>query len=511
MKKVVFGVVALLVAAGALCGCGKDKADSGKLSLSVGVYDNGNIPASEGSVEENRWTKWINEQCGVDVTFVPIIRNQATQKINSMLAAGNAPDIFSDYSADYVGQLVQQGAIMPLDEAIEKYSVDYKKYLEENPKLKMYTTYDGNIYAITNQRPDDAIVNHSVWIRQDWLDKLGLEMPKTDAELIEVMKQFRDKDPNGNGQKDEVPMSMIWSQLIEAMYECTEVWYVNEKDEMEFGQLTDRYVEALRFMKTCYDEGLLSREFATDKDNTMQNQLWTTDRAGVYMRSWSPASNRDLMINNPNAKPVILPPVETKFGVGGYYKETDAQLYNMFNASTKNVEAGMKFIDWMITDGWEKLYYGDEGVHYTLVDGYKKKTDPDKFKTEVGYANAYAIVNQKKSDPKEYIIGAADDDVSQAIAQQQVDSFNTNVEKNDFRRDIPRTPDVAEYSALMTQWSVKRNETRIKVITGGPECSPEWGLEQLRSEWDRLGGQEVNKLVNEWYQNNKDKFSELKK
>ncbi len=510
MKKVVFGVAALLAVTGVMSGCGKDKAGSDKLSLSVGVYDNGNVPASEGSAEENRWTKWINEQSGIDVTFVPIQRNQATQKINSMLAAGNAPDIFSDYSADYVGQLVQQGAIMPLDEAIEKYSTDYKEYLKNNPQLNLYTKFGGKTYAVTNQRPDDAIINHSVWIRQDWLDKLGLQMPKTDAELIEVMKQFRDKDPNGNGQKDEIPLSMIWSQIVEAMYQATEQWYVNENDEMEYGQLTDRYVEALRFMKTCYDEGLISREFATDKDNTQQKQTWYTDRTGVYMYSWNP-DNRDLMKNNPDAKPVILPPVETKFGVGGYYKETDAYLYNMFNAETKNVEAGMKFIDWMLTKGWESLRYGEEGVHYNIVDGHKKVTDQQKYNTEVAYAGVYSIISQRKTDPAEFLLSASDDALSQTLAQQKVDSFNTNMETNHFRRDIPRIPDVAEYSTLMTEWQVKRNEIRIKVITGGSEYSPEWGLEQLRSEWDRLGGQNVNKLVNEWYQKNKSEFAKYEK
>ena len=43
------------------------------------------------------------------------------------------------------------------------------------------------------------------WVRQDWLDKLGLKAPQNVDELYTVLKAFRDRDPNGNGKKDEIP------------------------------------------------------------------------------------------------------------------------------------------------------------------------------------------------------------------------------------------------------------------------------------------------------------------
>ena len=77
---------------------------------------------------------------------------------------------------------------------------------------------------------------------------------------------------------------------------------------------------------------------------------------------------------------------------------------------------------------------------------------------------------------------------------------------NKFERDIPRSPQVPEYANFFSAWSKKRDELRIRVITGGAEATPEWGVEQLRNEWKVLGGEEMNKSVNEWYQKNKNSF-----
>lgn len=506
-KRKTAAIAAVLMTAVVLTGCGGNQAAEGDdMKLSVAVLDKGEIAASEGSYEDNRWTQWIKEQSGIDVTFVPIARSQSFAKLNAMLAAGNAPDIFGEYSVDYVGQLAQQGAILPLDDLINNECTAYKEYIEQNDQLKKYVTFGGQTYAFTSQRAGSNIINHSIWIRQDWLDKLGLSMPTTDQELLEVMRAFKTQDPNGNGEADEIPMAMIWSQVVEAMYGAMDQWYLNDEGVLEFNQLTENNVEALRFMKTCYDEGLMFQEFATDKDGTLQKQAWATGKTGVYMDSWYTENNRELMQNNPNANPVILPPVETKFGVGGYYKEGDAFMLNMVNANTENTSAIAKYIDWMLTTGWEELLYGEENVHYTMENGVRKIIDQDKFDKEVGYAETYAILTQETTDPNQFELEAAPDALSQTLAKQSKEAYIATSENNHFRRDIPRNPDVEEFTNLYSEWQTKRNEIRIRVITGGAEYTPEWGVEQLQAEWDRLGGQEVNRLVNEWYQANKADF-----
>src|SRR6478736_6061711 len=84
-----------VMAAGAV-GCSQAETGSKgksekKATITVSNYDRGNIPAAEGTVEENRWTKWINERSPVTVKFVPVARAEAVRKLNVMFASGSAP------------------------------------------------------------------------------------------------------------------------------------------------------------------------------------------------------------------------------------------------------------------------------------------------------------------------------------------------------------------------------------------------------------------------------------
>ncbi|MDF2814152.1 MAG: hypothetical protein K0Q81_352, partial [Paenibacillus sp.] len=207
-KKRVWGGLAITLGmAGLLSACNEGKltdAVQGDLprELSISMFDRGRVPAEEGSYEQNRWTKWINDNSGIKVKWVPIPRSTAQQKLNTLFAANEAPDLIWEYDRNYIALLASQGALQPIDAYIEKYSTSYKKYLSEHPELKPYLTIDGKMYAVATKRGIDSIANQGMWIRKDWLDKLGLPMPKTDAELLSVAKAFVEKDPDGNGKND---------------------------------------------------------------------------------------------------------------------------------------------------------------------------------------------------------------------------------------------------------------------------------------------------------------------
>ncbi|MBD0381500.1 extracellular solute-binding protein [Paenibacillus sedimenti] len=487
----------------------EDKYDKLPKDVSISMFDRGQVSSDEGTYEENRWVKWIREQSGINLKVVPVPRNQAQEKLNVLVASNQAPDLIWEYDRNYIGNLVTQGVIQPIDEYIDKYSTSYKKYLQENPDLKPYISFDGKIYAMTTKRTISTIANHGIWIRQDWLDKLGLKTPTTMDELIAVAQAFKDNDPDGNGKADTVPIvGYTFGDVISAMFGAVWAdWYL-EDGKMKYGPTLDRYGDALATEKKMYDLGLLDKELFTDKDNSRTKQLWTTGKAGICMCQWGGGTvqvmNRDLMTNNPNALLAPLEPVSTKYGKYGTYQETPAFIYVTFNKNMKNPKAAIQYLDWIMDKGWFSLNFGTEGTHYKLVNGIPQKTDNDKFKKEVLYASEYGVLRPLIEKAEDWPIKAAQDPLSQKIANLEVKSLNT-VLKNKFRRDIPYQPNVIEINEAKASIRKTIDEIRAKTVTQSGYTA-EKALEDLRKEWKRLGGDKAEQLAQEWYEKNKSNF-----
>lgn len=478
-----------------------------KKEISISAFDRGAVPTEEGSYEDNRWTKWINENSPATVNWIPVDRGQAQQKLSTLIASGSAPDLIWEYDRNYIAQLANQGAIQPIDEYIEKYSTTLKKYIEENPELKSAMTINGKMYAVTSKRSIESIANHGMWIRQDWLDKLKLKAPETIEELIEVAKKFKDEDPDGNGEDDTVPIVFNGNavQIMRAFFFTNEnQWYL-EDGQIKYGRTLDRFTDSLAFQKSLFDQGLIDKEYITDSNFQRSRQLWTTGKAGIYFASWSMDNEiRDLKTNVPDAKLAPLEPVASKYGKNGLYQELPSNVLVAFNSDMEEdkIETAVKFLDWMLEKGWYNMKFGEENVHYKLANGeVPQRLDADKYRAEVAFANEYAILSQWSTKAEWIPIMAAQDALSQEIAQVKSLALEVAL-KNEYRRDIMFSPDLPEVSQLIATFAPIATQIEVKVITGGKALTPEAGMEQVRKEWKRLGGENVEKLAQEWYEKN---------
>lgn len=470
------------------------------MELSITILDRGRVPAEEGSYEDNRWTRWINENSGVKVTWIPIPRTQSFQKINALIATGEAPDIMWEFGTAFMRNLQAQGVIQPIDEYVEKYSTVYKEYLKANPELLPYITVDGQMYGATSKRGIDKIANHGMWIRQDWLDNLGLDMPTTIEELLEVARAFKNQDPDGNGKDDTygIAFNPNWIAIINALFFCSGVYI--EDGKVEISELTDRYMDVMNFRKTLFQEGLIDQEYITDTNFQRERQIWVTGKAGIYLGSYTPPEFREFRENNPDAVIVPLEPVATKYGKNGLFQEPPAHKMLTFNKDMKNPKAAMKYLDWVLEEGWFTILFGFEGEHYRLVDGVPQAIDAEKNIQELNYAYEYAILDQWDPKPEWFTIMAAQDPISQEEAKLKAMGLETAL-KNPFRRDVPYTPNFSELTEL-AQFGSIRDEIVTQVVTG--ELSPEEGLERIRAEYERLGGSKNIELLQKWYDENKD-------
>ncbi|NQX68355.1 extracellular solute-binding protein [Paenibacillus alba] len=476
-----------------------------KKEISASMFDRGAVATAEGDYENNRWTKWINENSPVKIKWVPVTRNQAQPKLNALIASGEAPNLIWEYDRNYISQLANQGAIQPIDDYINKYSTTFKAYLEKHPDLKPYLTINGKMYAVSYER--DTVANHGIWIRQDWLDKLGLKAPTTLEELLDVARKFKDGDPDGNGKADTVPFALSTSatSIFRTLFFTQEnQWYV-EGGKLQFGRVLDRYADSLAFQKQLFDEGLIDKEYITDTNFQRSSQLLTTGKAGIYLANWDiQAANSELLKNVPTAKLVPLESVSTKYGKNGLYQEAPPSVFTAFNSKMKEdeIKSAIQALDWMLKDGWISLKNGEENIHYKTVDGVRQRIDQEKFTKEVGYASEYALLIDYIMKPEQIPLMAAKDEASQNYAKQKAKSLELAL-KNKYRRDIPFNPDLPEMTQLIATFNPIAQQIEAKVVTGGKSMSPQDGLSELRKEWKRLGGDNVEKLAQEWYEKNK--------
>ncbi|HZG85834.1 ABC transporter substrate-binding protein [Paenibacillus sp.] len=223
--------------------------------------------------------KRLEEQTNVHIDWENIPGDGYQEKKNLKLASGDLPDAFyasgfSDYDLVKYGA---EGVLLPLEDLIDQYAPNLKKLFEQRPELKkMVTAPDGHIYSLPRAEEMDLINMPNIMvINKAWLDKLGLAMPTTIHEYYEVLKAFRDNDPNGNGKKDEIPLSWWWQG-----------WCGNEADLFAMFGLPDNpngddhrvvrdgkviyapvqpeYKAALEFYHNWFQEGLIDPEIVTN-------------------------------------------------------------------------------------------------------------------------------------------------------------------------------------------------------------------------------------------------------
>ena len=199
-----------------------------------------------------------------------------TQRKQEILQGQNLPDVLfkAGLDASEVRDLYQKGCIVDLAPYLEVYAPDLWKLLEEHPEWKKAITMeDGAIPALpsinTLQNTD------AVWINTEWLKKLKLEMPTTAEELTEVLRAFKTGDPNGNYQKDEVPLTFIgmWELrfLGHAFGIVDNDYYVTEKDGTVVSSLTtEENRQFLTWLHQLWEEELLDHDGFSITDSLRQ-------------------------------------------------------------------------------------------------------------------------------------------------------------------------------------------------------------------------------------------------
>lgn len=387
-KKGLSSLVMLTILLSALAGCSssKNSKDSSSetgtpsgtpVTLNVEVFDRG--VQGQPSLDDNQWTRYINEKFGkannVNVKFIPVTRTQEVDKLNILMSSGEAPDICFTYDQATVSKYIKNGGITELDDLLKKYGSALTGYLGED--VLKYGKFGGKQMAVVAKR--NMVANGISFIRQDWLDKLGLPVPKTREELYNTLVAFKTKNPGGvNGV---IP----WGTAVSgsgSMYGFGNVYdsFYPKQTEQDFatqpGWVKNGNKEAVKFLNKLFNEKLISQDFALDKTGKQADADVTNGKVGFFCSLWdypyrtAPGLYATLKKNVPTA---VLTPVDVFQNSEGKYQKNVWPAYGMYiiiPKSSKNAVQAIKYLNWMADP--QNIFYlqnGEEGVNHKLVDG----------------------------------------------------------------------------------------------------------------------------------------------
>ncbi len=334
------------------------------------------------------------------------------EAFNLMIASNDIPDVVH-FRKGQINKFGLEGAFLPLDDLILKHAPNIKKYLDQNPSIRNATiAQDGKLYMIPFMPGGNA--QKGWFIRQDWLDKLGLKQPNTVDELYMVLKAFKERDPNGNGRADEV--GYFHREKKAGIYDLLSLWdshhtWFYRGDQIVFGPADPAFKNAIINLTKWYKEGLIDKEIFTRGDKAREVLLG--DNLGGLTHDWfaSTAGYNDTFKDKvPGIKFLpFAPPANSKGKQVEYSKRQPFGEYGWsISAKSKYSVELIKYFDfWFTEEGNRLMNFGIEGKSYTLVNG-KPTLTPELLKSanvvnelnkmgaaiEIGYSQNFEVEKQ---------------------------------------------------------------------------------------------------------------------
>lgn len=311
----------------------------------------------------------IEQKFNVKFKFLHPPQGLEQEQFNLMIASKQLLDIISwDWTEvpGGPGKLIREGIILKLNDIFNKYAPNISKVLAANPEARRQSMLDdGTFYMFPMLRLSENVrVNGGPAIRQDWLDRLGLKRPETIDEWYTVLKAFKEKDANGNGDpNDEIPIVSEGDQFLRMIFvvgwRVTNNFFIKKDGTIGWGPIEPEYKDFLATMAKWYKEGLIDPDYITTDVKNFDAKV-TSNRGGAFF-AWMNGRlgrfNTLMRKNNPSfdLRATIWP--KTNEGIS--YTANPAMAWMIegpgaaITTANKKVELTAKILDYG---------YSDEGI-----------------------------------------------------------------------------------------------------------------------------------------------------
>lgn len=484
------------------------------------------------TIEDNRWTELIRDTLGIQVKYNWTVKGNEisdafVQKLNVTLASGDLPDVIM-VNPSQLKQLVDSDLIWDMTQY-------YNDYASDTLKEWMRLEGDGSIQSVTFQGkmmavPEPVSMNEStqyLWIRNDWLKKLGLNPPKTMEDVLKISEAFTIRDPDGNGKADTYGLPVtkdlyngcLGTEGFFAGYHAyPNMWIEDSSGKLVWGSTLPEVKTALQKLAVMFKSGQIDKEFGV-KDSGKVAEWIAAGKYGMeYGHQWNPMyplisnynNDKDAdwtgyQIVSADSRKVMVPLKfnQTRiFAVNKEYAHPEA-LVKLFNLYIEKI--------WGETGDFNKYFMprenGNVGVwKFSPVYPGNPCNNFNIFKAlqDARKKNDFSGLTGDPKSIQANLEAYAAGDTTQWGWEKIYGINGTFINMEQYKANGQFLPEKFVGAPTKTMATKKTSldqmekEEFIKIIMG---AAPLEEFDKFVSDWNKSGGADITREVNEWYIN----------
>ena len=562
-KRIIALVSATALVATALAGCGKTSEENTQktavgeaegtakedlpfskyaetVTVHLGGSMNPNAKIPDGmSYEDNSYTRFLKDDLNIKVVYDWVASSSDyDEKMNLCIGSGTIPEMMNVNATQYRA-LLKYDMIQPLDQYFEDYASDKLKGFVKSggEELKKCITNDkGEMMAIPAPSMMVGEMNE-MWIRQDWLDKLGLEAPRTWDEMVKVAEAFVTQDPDGNGEDDTIGIlgpgnsnhindigdnQFGLDPLFCSFQSYPQYWLQDEDGTVKYGSIQPETRTALEKIQKLYTDKLIDPEMLV-RSNCQETLL--SGKVGIFFGPWwSGYTFADATLAGEADWRAYFTPLSED---GNYYTHMPdpTSKYVVVSKSCKNPEAAFKMISYQVANG---QHWTDDGItssdmsisdFYPLWNAYDN-ADEIEVSTETLEKYLAGEITMDDVDFSQHILLKSDMEAVKELKKEPYDDFSLdkwNLDSDLAKTNLPRLvsllvggapyvndkyiPVYNAYSGptetMQAKWANLKKmeeETFAKIIMGKADISE---FDTFVKNWKSQGGDQILKEIND--------------
>lgn len=352
-----------------------------KTTITVFTRNDANLSNIVDNFNETYFFQELEKRTNIHIDFdIPAVGNES-QAFNLLIASDELPDMIANQRPGYPGGLdaaIDDGYYLDLTDLVPKYAPHYYEVMKswEDIDLTAYKsafTGSGRIGALGMFYTEPQGPWAGLYVREDWLEKCGLDVPQTYEDWEVMLTAFKDEMGAttplllGKNGYDNI------YNVLSIGFGVTSSWYNND-GVVKFGPAQEGWKEYVTLLHDWYEKGLIDPDFMSSTAPFMiepDTSLITTNKAGATAGVYTNISAWEEGCTDPDANFIpVYPPMPTA-GMKHDFQNMSPPTASATNglsisADSENAEICLRLIDYFFTEEGEIFCnYGVEGDTFT--------------------------------------------------------------------------------------------------------------------------------------------------